>query len=536
MLFNVNSMAKTTFFLLVASLAISVRAQTSGTNSTRVIAADWQNIKGPRSELFHECIGAGRAAEGLRADWQRQLKMCQDEIGFKYLRFHGILSDDMGVYAEHNGEPQHNWQYVDQLYDALLDLHIRPFVELSFMPSALASGSKTIFWWKANVTPPKSYDKWDDLIKDLTQHWTERYGADEVKQWYFEIWNEADYPGFWGPHDPQNARGEYFDLYAHTAQAVKSVNPVYRVGGPAGSQTIWIQPLIEFCKTNQLPLDFISFHTYGLGSGASGLDEFGTQFLYLGGNLRAPADTMAHGRSLADSAERSDLPVHVTEWSASYSPRDPIHDSYFSAPYILEQFKHTEHGIASMSYWTFTDIFEENGPPMRPFHGGFGLLNFEGIKKPAYFAYQFLNQLGPTELQNSDNASWVCRDDKGGAQILMWDLTRLADATVANQNIFFKLQPAKSKGSVNVKLSNVPPGNYRLALRQTGFEKNDAYSAYLEMGAPAQLTRAQEKILREAATGRPEFERDLKVGADGQFDETLPLRENDVLLLTLTPQ
>ena len=189
-----------------------------------------------------------------------------------------------------------------------------------------------------------------------------------------------------------------------------------------------------------------------------------------------------------------------------------------------------------MSYWIFTDIFEENGPPMRPFHGSFGLLNFEGIKKPGYFACQFSNQLGLTGLQKPDNASWVCPDDNGGAQILMWDLTRLADATVANQNIFFKLQPAKSKGSVNVKLSNVPPGNYRLALRQTGFEKNDAYSAYLEMGAPAQLTRAQEKILREAATGRPEFERDLKVGADGQFDETLPLRENDVLLLTLTPQ
>ncbi|HEY1489401.1 MAG TPA: glycoside hydrolase, partial [Verrucomicrobiae bacterium] len=163
-------MAKTTLFVLVAALAISVRAQTSGTNFTRVISADWQAVKGPTSGLFHKCIGAGRAAEGLRADWQQQLKMCQDEIGFNYLRFHGILSDDMGVYAEHNGEPQHNWQYVDQLYDALAELHIRPFVELSFMPSALASGGKTIFWWKANVTPPKSYDKWDGLIKDLAQH------------------------------------------------------------------------------------------------------------------------------------------------------------------------------------------------------------------------------------------------------------------------------------------------------------------------------------------------------------------------------
>jgi xylan 1,4-beta-xylosidase len=520
--------------LFIGFLAAITNAQNSETNSVRVISADWQNVKGQKSEIFHECIGAGRAAEGLRAEWLKQLKLCQDEIGFKYIRFHGLLSDDMGVYSEHNGQPEHNWQYVDQLYDSLLALHIRPFVELSFMPSALASGGKTIFWWKANVTPPKSYDKWDDLIQDLTQHFTERYGADEVKQWFFEVWNEADYKGFWGPRNPANAMEEYFELYAHTANDVKKINSEYRVGGPAGSQTIWIQPLIEFCASNNLPLDFISFHTYGLGSGASGLDEFGNQFLYLGQNLRAPADTMAKGRSGVDASAKPNLPIYVTEWSASYSPRDPIHDSYFSAPYILEQFKNTEHGISAMSYWTFTDIFEENGPPMTPFHGGFGLLNFEGIKKPAYFAYQFLNQLGATELKNSDDASWVCRDEKGGAQILLWDLTRLASPTVANQNIFRKLQPAKSKGSVRVDLKNVPPGNYKLALRQIGFEKNDAYSDYLKMGAPSQLTRAQEKILREASTGKPEFERDIQIGTDGIFTETLPLRENDVLLLTLT--
>jgi xylan 1,4-beta-xylosidase len=500
-----------------------------------VINADWEKVKGPRSELFHECIGAGRAAEGLRADWQRQLKMCQDEIGFKYIRFHGLLCDDMGVYAEtRDGQPRHNWQYIDSLYDSLLAMNLRPFVEISFMPDALASGRQTIFWWKANVTPPKSYDKWDELIKDLVQHWTERYGANEVKQWNFEIWNEADYPAFFGPRDPDRRREEYFELYAHTAAAIKSVNANYCVGGPAGSQTIWIQPLIEFCRTNHSPLDFISFHTYGLGGGASGLDENGDQLLYLGENLRAPADTMATGRGLVDATGKTNLPVHITEWSASYSPRDPIHDSYFSAPYILEQFKHSEHGINSMSYWVFTDIFEENGPPMTPFHGGFGLLNLQGIKKPAYFAYQFMARLGATELKNDDAASWVCRDEHGGAQILLWDLTRPADKTVANQAIFRKLNPARSKGSVRVNLMNVPPGNYRLALRQIGFEKNDAYSAYLKMNAPSQLTRAQEKALCDAASGKPEFERIVKIGADGKFSETLPLRENDVLLLTLT--
>jgi xylan 1,4-beta-xylosidase len=242
---------------------------------------------------------------------------------------------------------------------------------------------------------------------------------------------------------------------------------------------------------------------------------------------------MASGRKLVDATGETNLPVHITEWSASYSPRDPIHDSYFSAPYILEQFKNSEHGISSMSYWVFTDIFEENGPPMTPFHGGFGLLNFQGIKKPAYFSYQFLNRLGETELKNDDAQSWICRDENGGAQILLWDLTRLADASVPDQAIFRKLQPAKSKGSVRVNLTNVPEGNYRLALRQIGFEKNDAYSAYLKMNAPSQLTRAQEKTLRDATTGKPEFESEVKIGTDGKFSETLPLRENDVLLLTL---
>jgi xylan 1,4-beta-xylosidase len=520
----------------ILGLAGSLRAD-EAVAPVRTIEADWLNIQGRHSELFHECIGAGRAAEGLRAEWLRQLTMCQDEIGFKAIRFHGLLTDDMGVYSEtKDGMPRHNWQYIDQLYDSLLALNIKPFVEISFMPDALASGRQTIFWWKANVTPPKSWDKWDGLIKDLVAHWTERYGAEEVKQWNFEIWNEADYVAFFAPHDPNRRREEYFELYAHTAAAIKSVNKNYSVGGPAGSQTIWIQPLIEFCKTNNTPLDFISFHTYGLGGGASGLDENGQQFLYLGENLRAPADTMMNGRKLVDATGETNLPLHITEWSASYSPRDPIHDSYFSAPYILEQFKNAEHGIRSMSYWVFTDIFEENGPPMTPFHGGFGLLNFAGIKKPAYFAYQFMNRLGATELKNSDAQSWVCRDGKGGAQILLWDLTRLADANIPNQTIFRKMQPAQTKGSVRVNLANVPPGRYRFALRQVGFEKNDAYSAYLKMNSPAQLSRAEEKTLRAAASGQPEFERAVQIGADGKFNEAFPLRENDVLLLTLMRQ
>ena len=520
--------------VFVAGLLLAPAVLPAQVLPVRKIVADFNAVQGPRSEVWRECIGAGRAAEGLRADWQRQLRLCQDEIGFRAIRFHGLLHDDMGVYSEtKDGQPVHNWQYVDALYDELLALKLRPFVEFGFMPSPLASGHKKIFWWNANVTPPKSYERWDGLIEGLVRHWTERYGADEVRRWNFEIWNEPNYPGFWGPHDPSHPKEEYFELFTHTAAAVKKVNPAYRVGGPAGAGPDWVADQIAFCASNSVPLDFISYHAYGLGDGPSGLDQFGDRLLYLSGNLRSPADIAKSQRSVIDRSARPGLPIHITEWSSSYSPRDPVHDAYFSAPYILEQLKQTERGIASMSYWVFTDIFEENGPPPVPFHGGFGLLNLQGIKKPAYFAYQFLAQLGPRELTNTDAASWICRDEKGGAQILLWDLTRAAEEKTANQKIFRQLIPAKPKNEIAITVSNVPAGGYRLGLWTVGFEKNDAYSAYLKLGAPSQLTREQEMQLRAAATGQAEWNAEVEVRADGRFTKTISLRENDVVLLKL---
>lgn len=504
----------------------------------RVIAADYQKVKGPRSQLYKECIGAGRAAEGLRAAWQEQLKLCQKEIGFKYIRFHGLLQDEMGVYTEtRDGTVRHNWQYVDQLYDALLAAGIRPFVEIGFMPSALASGNQTIFWWKANVSPPKSYEKWDSLITDLVAHWTERYGAEEVKNWYFEIWNEADYPAFFAPRDAGRRPQEYGELYQHTAAAIKKVSSAYRVGGPATSGTDWVGPFVKWTADEKAPLDFVSFHAYGLGNGPGGLDENGDQLHYVARNLHQPVDTVKSQRKAIDAlgANAAKLPIHLTEWSVSYSSRDPVHDAYFSAPYILEQFKQADGsgGLASMSYWVFTDIFEENGPGTTPFHGGFGLLTVQGIKKPSYFAYQFLSNLGSTELVNEDSRSWVCRDDHGGLQVLLWDLTDTTGGQ-ANQLYFREPRPPGEKGHVSVKLSHVPAGSYDLSIREVGYKKNDAYTAWMEMGKPGALTRENERALKAAAAGVPQIIKEIRIGNDGRFEQWFPLRENDVLLLTLT--
>ena len=514
--------------LLLPVLSLSLPAM-----GQRVIAADLGQIKGPRSMSWQDCTGAGRVAEGLRDTWRRQLEECHREIGFKYLRMHGLLQDELGVYSQDaQGNPRYNWQNIDDVYDFLLSTGVKPFVEFGFMPTALASGNTKMFWWQANVTPPKDYAKWDALITALVRHWTERYGAAEVQTWRFEIWNEPNYPGFWHPPKNSNPRDEYFKLYEHTARAVQSVSTNYLVGGPAGAGPAWTAELIGLCAQKDIPINFISYHAYGLGDGPSGLDEYGNRNLYLSGDMQSVAHIVNSQRPIIEKSARRGLPIYITEWSASYSPRDPVHDAYFSAAFILEQLRHTE-SVGCMSYWTFTDVFEENGPPPRPFHGGFGLINAQGIRKPAFWAWQFLADLGPTEVKNADASSYVCTDSAGGAQVLLWDTTHPTGGKVSNQSFFFHPQPAADLGTVAVNLKHLAPGDYQLAVRRIGDHANDPYSRYLELGSPVDLNPAAVAELKGLSTGQPVSETAVTVSAQGAFEMKLPLHADDVYLVTL---
>ena len=235
--------------------------------------------------------------------------------------------------------------------------------------------------------------------------------------------------------------------------------------------------------------------------------------------------------------DRSAFPhaeLHYTEWSSSYTPSDPIHDAYQDAPFILDKIRHVGSAANSMSYWTFTDIFEEAGPRMRPFHGGFGLLNYEDLPKPAYFAYTFLNQLGDTELASSDPDSFVCRDRTGGVQALFWNFTIENAGVKENDQIFYAAdQPAKPIGTTELRLAGLTPGIYRLTAYRVGYRSNDVQSAWRDLGSPSQLTRAQVAELRRATSGAPQVDQPIQVDRTGRFTHEFPVHENDVWLVRL---
>lgn len=223
-----------------------------------------------------------------------------------------------------------------------------------------------------------------------------------------------------------------------------------------------------------------------------------------------------------------------TEWSSSYTPSDPFHDSYHSAAFILNKLKGVGSTAQSMSYWTFTDIFEEVGPRWSAFHGGFGLMNYQGIRKPSFYAYQFLHRLGDTELQTSDSDAWVTTNKDGSIQVLFWDFTITHPGpTVNNQDFYNKDQPAAPAAPARIRLKSLRPGKYQMIGHKVGYRENDSYTAYLDLGAPAQLSPAQVALLKDCSNGRSFVAKQLTVDADGVLELNFEMRQNDVILLEL---
>jgi Beta-xylosidase len=469
-------------------------------------------------DAWRHCVGTGRFDLALRRDYQESLALIQREIGFRFIRGHGLLSDGVGVHQpyEYQGarHVRHAFTYVDQVIDAYLDIGIRPFLELGFMPSGLASGEQTIFWWRGNVTPPRSWQEWAALVRATVAHLVDRYGLDQVRGWPIEVWNEPNLRDFWLDAD-QDA---YHHLYEVTAHAVKEVDAALQVGGPAISPGAddWLERFADFVTDRSVPIDFISRHAYT--SGPAQHVPFGVH------QTLAPASELleqfaAPRRRLAGSPLAS-LPVHITEFNSSYRPDNPIHDTAFNAAYLAPVLAAGGDLVDSFSYWTFSDMFEEVGVPTSLFHGGFGLLTHHQIKKPTYHLYAFMARMGDQVLARGPD-HLVTRDDTGRVTVLAWapvDVTGAAPA-VAGHPVRLSL-PLGDATSAFVLRSSVSE------------EMGNAWAAWGEMGRPRSPRPRELDVLREAAEpARGHW--NLPV-VDGSVNLDLTLDRHEVTLVEIT--
>jgi xylan 1,4-beta-xylosidase len=501
------------------------RAAEAAGAAGRLVELDLARAVQPLDPFFNDCVGSDYPGTLYRPDTLAQLKTAVDELGFRRLRFHAIFHDVLKtVTRDAQGQLVFDFTGIDKLYDALLERGIRPLVELGFTPKALATSDSKIFWWAGNTSHPEPQG-WVALVDAFVRHLVQRHGADEIRRWEFEVWNEPNLDGFWEHADRQ----AYFELYTRTAKAIKAIDPGLRVGGPSTAGAAWVPEFLAHAKDTGTPVDFITTHAYGVDAGF--LDEFGVEDRQLSPSPDAIVGDVRRVRAQIEASHLPGLPLYFTEWSTSYNPRDKVHDSYMSAAYVLSKLRQCRGLAQSMSYWTFSDLFEEPGPPDAAFHGGFGMMTRDGIRKPVWFAYKYLAALRGREVPVSD-PQCLAATDADGLRAVIWDW-RNPDQQVSNRTFFGKPRPAHDIPPASVALRGVAPGRYRLSLHRTGYQANDAHTAYLRMGEPKDLDASQLRRLQELTRDVPESQRELRVGASGRLALRVPLRTHDVVQLRL---
>ena len=461
------------------------------------------------------CVGTGRMGLALTKEYMDQLKLVQEHIGFKHIRGHGLFTDDMAIYQQTpEGEAEYNFTYLDRVMDGYRSVGLKPFLELGFMPEKLASGTQTVFYWKGNTTPPASYEAWCAMVQALLRHLCDRYGREEVLTWPIEVWNEPNLPGFWFHADMQ----EYFKLFHKTFDAIKEVDPAFRVGGPAvcgGSDELWIRSFMQYCHDNRIPVDFVTRHHY-----TTELPEDVGHYGYP--ELMQAEDGFANlktTREIIDSfPEYKGLEIHITEFNTSYIPNAPIHDTNQNAAFLAQQLSRLGEGNESYSYWTFGDVFEERGVPFTPFHGGFGLVANGCIPKPTFWTFVFFKKLKEQEstcIYRDDNAV-ICKVKDGSYRGVLWNMTNTR---------------AGYRHEVTLEL----PGTEEGCLTTKTVDENtcNPLKIWHDLGEPANPSKEETELIRSAAY--PFVKTTRVIPKNGKLQTVLPVEENGVVYFEWKP-
>lgn len=465
------------FAMVCACLPRAGFGQGASTANAEAIVINAQASSHPFPHYWEKMLGSGHAILSLRQSYRRDLNAVKRVTDFQYIRFHGIFDRDVGLYNENKqGQPQYNFTNVDQIYDGLLANGIRPFVELSFMPKDLASTPRQQeFFYHPYIAPPKDWNRWGDLIHAFAQHLVDRYGVDEVSQWYFEVWNEPNI-GFWAGQPKQ---ATYFHLYDVAARAVKSVSPQLRVGGPATAQAAWVRSFIKHCAQNHVPVDFVSTHVYGDDTAEN---IFGTHQKILRRDMVVMAVRKVHTE--VKSSSLPNLPIIFSEYNATYMNIPDITDSAFMGPWLAETIGRCDGLVHLLSYWAFSDVFVEQGVPKTPFYGGYGLVATGHIPKAAYNDFALLHRLGHERLDHKSGPIIVTRRADGTLAIALWNYA----------------PPGNTGRTRTYKLSfKGLTGVHRTIIWTVDEHHGSALATWEAMGRPDFPSPAQQQILRQAA-------------------------------------
>jgi xylan 1,4-beta-xylosidase len=502
--------------------------------ATYTLTVDGGVRQGNVPHFWSECVGTGTMSFCLKPQWQAAAKIGAQEAGFKRVRGHGILmrwngTDDVGIFHwDGTNSPTYTWAKLDSIYDFIESCNMQPLVELSFMPHDLQTNGVT--------SKPKNWNMWRDLIDSMVTHCVGRYGAKEVESWYWEVWNEYDYPGFWS-----GTVNDYDTLYSKAVEGAKKADPLVLIGGPVTTGSGGLQPFVDYCNANNVKFDFLSDHNYGGPPG----------------NSSDPTTIRSDNRTRSGVIKSTGKKLFSinSEYNSTYSgsggnlqyPNVVSMDSHVNAAFVAKTVKLVlDDNISGqytlpdvLSYWTISDVFDESGATLGsyieqhssiPFGGVFGLINYQGLRKATFNAFKMLHMMGATRCSltgGSGDADGVdgfatLSKDTSQLSVLLYSYTK--DFTVAGGD-----------NTVNLTINHLPFQNGQLTVRhyQVDSTHSNPYSVWLKQGKPNVPTTAQMDSLKSAQNlAEPEPAAQITYTGAG-YAKTLILPQQSVVLLTI---
>jgi xylan 1,4-beta-xylosidase len=462
----------------------------AGTPGKLHLRPAWEGARTPLRHTWEGVINVDQFRWMVRRDLQEQLALVQRELHAKHVRAVGMYDDELRAFcpspASFMGyepkEPRTNWQNVDYVIDSLLDRGLNPMFTTSFIPSAMASGPVTVFTTKGHTSPPRDWKQWENFVRESVIHAVERYSLATVRQWYFEVWNEPNLPGwFWG-----GTHADFHQLWQATHRAIKSVDARLRVGGPSAARAEWIEELLDFAATNDCTPDYLTAHVYNNDSPAGqALAPFdGAQ---IGRNSRSPDHAAGLMRAIRGRVDRAGFrgELHWNEWGRSFHGVDQRRENPSEAAFIARLLGEVSQEADAFAYWCVSDIYDQVGFGREAFHGGYGLLSLQGLRKPAYHTFQLLSRLGTERVAVSG---------AGADSLRNAIVTTPVDGRAAVLVYAYDHDDAPTTSSLSVAVE-LPAKGRPAALYRVDSTENNVLVRWRTLGSPAYLSREQMRDL-----------------------------------------
>ena len=497
------------------------------------------------NHTFKKFTSVGKAKELLYAEVQSMLTTLQEEIGFEYIKFHDIFSDELFVYKElPNGESTINFTLIDKVLDFLLSINLKPLIQLSFMPKDLSKyPNKKVFNSSFITSEPIKMEKWVDLVEQFTLHIIQRYGKYEVEQWKFCVWNEPDTSekmfGF-------NSDETFYNFYKETFDAVKRINPKLEFGSPSTyfiswNHSSWLVNFTNWCKINSCLPDFINIHFYGtefIQSDAENTDAANTSLKVIlnrdENNFKSFVDTIKNYINVEYSKKIS---VYLTEWNYTPQHFDLIGDTCFKSCYLVKNILENYDRLDSFGYWVLTDFFEEYPIPHEIFHGGLGLFTYNGVKKAGYYALYLLNKLGDSFIDAGDGYFITKKNDS--YQIMLYNYKHFSDLYAQGEyfdtTFLERYTPFGNEIQKEflLKLNNISKKNYQVTEHIINKKYGSSFDKWVEMGA-SPLNKTEIESLKSLS--KPMIRKYTLEVANDYLDVRTTLDQLEVKLLIIEPQ